>query len=292
MKHAYCIIAHNEPELFHRLIASLDYPDNDIFVHIDRVSDISLFAGVKCEYSGLYFLPKRRRCRWGSLEIVKAEMDLFEFAEKKGQYSYYHLLSGVDFPLKSQKFIHEMLDKTPEFNYIGFAKGDSSDQAVQSRAYRYHLFVRRPGSKNPFDKILSRINQSLLKIQRSLAIKRDYPFTIKKGAQWVSVNSAFCKYLLNVEEEYIKKFRFMRAPDEFFIQTVFSDSPFAGTQYSPDGDEYEQCLREIDWQRGSPYTWKSSDIEQLKSSRKLFARKFSSSYMDVVVSLSESIDVE
>ena len=34
--HAYLILAHNEPAVLERLIALLDYPDNDIYVHWDK----------------------------------------------------------------------------------------------------------------------------------------------------------------------------------------------------------------------------------------------------------------
>ena len=34
------------------------------------------------------------------------------------------------------------------------------------------------------------------------------------------------------------------------------------------------CMREIDWKRGNPYIWQISDLEYLKTSPKLFVRKF------------------
>ena len=39
-------------------------------------------------------------------------------------------------------------------------------------------------------------------------------------------------------------------------------------------DEFEGCLREIDWKRGRPYIWRKEDYEYLSQSNKLFARKF------------------
>ena len=102
-KHAYCILAHNEPELFRRLVLLLDHPENDLFIHIDKRSDISLFQTVSCRYSHMTFIKERRACNWGSLSIVKAEIALFETALRKGPYAYYHLLSGVDMPLKGQE---------------------------------------------------------------------------------------------------------------------------------------------------------------------------------------------
>ena len=78
-------------------------------------------------------------------------------------------------------------------------------------------------------------------------------------------------------------------PDEMVIQSVFASSPFAGTQHQPEGGEYEQCLREIDWERGSPYTWREEDLTTLLSSEKWFARKVSSSHIDLIGLINESI---
>lgn len=40
MKFAYLIMAHNEPYVLEKLIRMLDYPDNDIYIHIDEKSQL------------------------------------------------------------------------------------------------------------------------------------------------------------------------------------------------------------------------------------------------------------
>lgn len=35
MKNAYCILAHNEPEVLVTLLSLLDNKDNDIYIHLD-----------------------------------------------------------------------------------------------------------------------------------------------------------------------------------------------------------------------------------------------------------------
>lgn len=65
MKFAYLIIAHNEPVIFDRLVHLLDDERNDIFVHVDSRSDISLFTGVKPSKAKIYFMPRRRSVYWG-----------------------------------------------------------------------------------------------------------------------------------------------------------------------------------------------------------------------------------
>lgn len=51
---------------------------------------------------------------WGEDSQVECEIFLFNEAYKKGAFDYYHLLSGVDIPLKSNDYIHDFLIKIRE----------------------------------------------------------------------------------------------------------------------------------------------------------------------------------
>ena len=39
MRHAYLIMAHDQPEVLKSLLLCLDHRDNDVFVHLDKKSD-------------------------------------------------------------------------------------------------------------------------------------------------------------------------------------------------------------------------------------------------------------
>ena len=55
---------------------------------------------------------------WGQVSIVRAELLLFSAAlQQKSPYAYYHLLSGVDLPLKSQDEIHAFLRNIKEKSF-------------------------------------------------------------------------------------------------------------------------------------------------------------------------------
>ena len=43
----------------------------------------------------------------------------------------------------------------------------------------------------------------------------------------------------------------------------------------------------IDWERGNPYVWKMEDLQYLLETEHLFARKFDSQNMDVVIKIRE-----
>ena len=82
----------------------LDDERNDIYLHIDKKVVLGsleqdLFRLAKAR---LFVLEQRLDVRWGDISVVKAELLLLETASMKGPYDYYHLLSGVDLPIKSQ----------------------------------------------------------------------------------------------------------------------------------------------------------------------------------------------
>ena len=110
-KHAYLIIAHNEFYILEKLIKLIDNEKNDIFLHIDK--KVKNFDFKKFERmvkkSNLYF-TKRIDVVWASSSQIKCELLMLEEATKKGNYSYYHLISGVDLPIKSQEYIHDFFD--------------------------------------------------------------------------------------------------------------------------------------------------------------------------------------
>ena len=56
-RHAYLILAHKNPRQLRKLIALLDDPRNDIFVHVDR----------KGKYHEMRAGPARSRCRPGQV---------------------------------------------------------------------------------------------------------------------------------------------------------------------------------------------------------------------------------
>ena len=45
-KHAYCIIAHNEPKILATLVELIDDERNDIFLLVDKKTDIGIYDGI------------------------------------------------------------------------------------------------------------------------------------------------------------------------------------------------------------------------------------------------------
>lgn len=114
MRHAFLIIAHNNPFTFQTLIELLDDKDNDIFIHIDKKVNIKDFQSIKCNYSQLIFINNRKDVRWGDFSQIECELELYQYAYNYGKYEYFHLLSGVDLPIKTINIFMTFSTRTEE----------------------------------------------------------------------------------------------------------------------------------------------------------------------------------
>ena len=113
--------------------------------------------------------------------------------------------------------------------------------------------------------------QRRLKIDRSSHVD----FQFYGGANWCSITGKFATYVAEHFHKYKKYFRFTQNSDEFLWQTIVMDSPFRENLYIAGFENnYDACLRYIDWNRGAPYVFRSGDFDELMTSICMFARKF------------------
>lgn len=131
-RHAYCIIAHNEIAIFKVLINLIDDARNDIFVFLDKRADISMFSSVKPKHSNIYFVRDRHNVYWAGYSLTLAEIKVLQYAYDYSEYSYFHLISGVDLPIKSQDYIHDFFKKHDGKEFIGIA-GKASFPLINKR---------------------------------------------------------------------------------------------------------------------------------------------------------------
>ena len=258
MKHAYLILAHHEFALLQTLIGCLDDARNDIYVHIDR--KVRELPELHARQARLTVLERRVDIRWADYSMVEAEFALFAAALKDGPHAYYHLLSGVDLPLKSQDRIHAFFEEHAGQEFIGYTLTEMTPETVR-RMQRWHLFPRHFGRR------------------------RD----ITKGSQWVSLTEAMVQYILGQEDQVRKTFTHTFVPDECVMQTLCWNSPYRDRLYSTASDG-EGCMRLIGWRGSELVDWSAADYDTLAASPALFARKFNSAdpaFIQKIVDLSK-----
>lgn len=283
MKHAYLIIAHNSPQLLKELLQAIDDVRNDIYIHIDIKANININE-LYTEKSLLKILPNRLDARWGDFSLVQIEIMLFEEAVRNGNYSYYHLLSGVDFPIKSQNYIHEYCKKYNGTEFIGFAQ-NVSDKELIWRSQHYFLFSRDFQTNCLVKKLIRAV---YARIQSLVGYKRT-SIVIKKGCQWCSITHNFVVYILKNKDIIQKHFNHTYCPDELFIQTLCWNSEFKDHIYNIE-DEFNSCKRYILWEDSKLLTLDNKDASVLIASDKWFARKFTEKGINTIHDIKEHIE--
>lgn len=285
-KHAYLIMAHNEFKVLELLVAALDDQRNDIYIHFD--AKCKSLPNLKCKVAGLYIVSDRTDVRWGDYSIIEAELSLFECAFKsqphKGvNYLYYHLLSGVDIPLKSQNYIHDFFNKNQGKEFLGYFQG-GLELELQKKVQIYHLFPKH-FSKERCMTLYSVVRAFFCRFQLFFGFKRNKDVCLVRGTQWVSITNDFVEYILSRKKEIWRRFHHTFCADEVYKHSLCWNSDFKDRIYNPN-NEALGCMREINWVISDAGSFLPSftmvDLERLQSSPMLFARKFDELNIDVV----------
>lgn len=269
MRHAFLIIAHNNPEILKAQIEILGSPNVDFYYHIDKKMKIDKHVIKKWTNGHAFFIPSKN-IRWGHFSQVDCELKLIESAINSGrEYDYFHLLSGVDMPIKRFNEIDEFFELHQGNEFIHF-DNPVAEELVRERISYYHIL---PGRKNWERKI----NGGFIKLQKLLKIDRlkKTDWEVQKGANWFSISKNLAKAIVADKKNIKKHFKLSFCGDEVFLQTFVHNSKYRNSLYLLEyNNDYKMCMRYIDWDRGNPYIFKNADIDDLLESEFLFARKF------------------
>lgn len=270
MKHAYLIIAHNRPEELSVLMRFIDDIRNDIYLLIDSKSDVSQFyrATNSVKASTIHVINDVP-VSWGGSSQIVAEMTLFEKAYQSGIYSYYHLLSGVDIPVKTQDYIHDFFEKNSGMNFIQELpwKNPSYDRI---RFDQYHLLQDKLIGKKR--NIWKYIDFASCYVQKAFGVCRFKNKDLKRHINWVSITHNAVHHLVSNKDNILHTYRYTYCCDEVFLLNEILNSKYAET-ISDLG-----CLRFMEWKKQgardiSPRALTISDIDVLNTPMILFARK-------------------
>lgn len=272
-KHAYLIIAHNEFEILNLLIKAIDDKRNDIYILIDK--KVKHVPTISCVYSKLYLLNDKERVdvRWGTRSQIEAEYSLFKVAHKDKKYSYYHLISGVHLPLKSQDDIHSFFDNGEHGEYLQMMP--TTQEEIKFKLLYYHLFSRCYMDKRFIMRNLSIILWRIcLFWEKIIGISRRPKHHYVKSSNWISITQDAVDYLLSLENKIMKEYHHTFCADEFFVATALSESRKMKIINS-------NKLLKVNFDRGNPIKYTLDWYDDLIKSDCLFARKFSSQDLTV-----------
>src|SRR5215467_5924806 len=124
MKLAYIISAYKYPEQLTRLIHRLDTDSTAFFVHVDKKTDHRIYREMVnglSDRQNVRFL-KRHKCVWGDFGHVAATLEgISEIFRTDTQFDYAILLTGQDYPIKSNRDIDAFFEEHKGKPFLEFS---------------------------------------------------------------------------------------------------------------------------------------------------------------------------
>lgn len=274
-KTAILIQCHKNPEQVNLLLKALQHSDIDIYVHVDKKSDIGSQLKTSPQ---IHILPDKYRVdvQWATFSQVRASLNLMRYASHHGKYEHYWICSGQDYPIKPideiVKYLHKWQDKNFVQLWTSKNNGGKENNYDKRAAIYFPEFVlgnetARRIAKRALVELSGGYNRTLPFFRRKTPDNVKFYF----GSSWFCFSGEMEQWMekyLKAHPEYIHFYKNVNCPDESFFQTLLMNSPFKNTR--------EDYLHYVDWPVGknNPKILSIEDAEALKSSNKLMARKF------------------
>nr|GFB75978.1 hypothetical protein [Tanacetum cinerariifolium] len=272
-------MAYKEPQQIEKLITTMTYTGSDFYIHIDKKVNNEQFKYLS-DIEGVVLTKTNLLVNWAGYSFTNAIIQCIKEIFDTGiQYDFINLMSGQDYPIKSNEFIFNFFVNNIGKSFMSYeAYGSEWWSRAKHRVDNYHLtdFVFKG-------------NYRVQQLINLVTPKRKFPlpYILYGGdcATWWTMSKECAEYVVKFIEENpgVRRFaQFTWAPDEYLIPTIVMNSHLKDKIVNNN-------LRYIDWSLGgaNPKILLSEDIENLKQSEKLFARKFD---IKVSYNLLSSID--
>ena len=273
---AVLLLIHNNENQVNRLIKHIA-DDFDVYVHIDKRCSVKInkISNVK--------VFKKYKTYHGSFNQIIATLFLLKEAFNK-KHNRYLLISGQDIPIKSNQEIKDFfLNNNSEYYYCQKLPRECwNGNGGYDRLTKYHNKKKYPRIDIvPKYSISLRLKRKLLHISSKIDRKifqviskrnnRKIDYEFFGGSNWFNFSHLCVKKIfdfLNIDKEYIKRYKWTSCADEIFYQTIIKR--LDGINIINDD------LRYVDWKNGPEYpkVLCVDDYERIIKSNKLFARKF------------------
>lgn len=289
MKLAILLLCHKNPEQINKFLEAMKHPQLSFFIHIDKKNN---FVDDIIKRNDIYILPYElsQNIQWGSISIVQATLNLIEFARVKGEFDYFWLCSGQDFPIKPvNEIVNFFEDKTCNFinlfnskNFTGkYTNYDKRNSLYYPKWILGNSLLQRI-LKRLYIEVTGGYNKTLF-----LNRKNTTNFNFYFGSQWWCLNNKTIEWIIRYCDEHKEYFNFYKncvVSDESFFHTLVLNSPYK--------DEKKDYLHYIDWTecKNSPKTLTLKDFDKIKRSKCLMARKFDINVDNKIIKILSNIN--
>ena len=259
MRIAHLILAHKNPIQLQMLLNALQHDAFHFYIHIDQKANAEPFKHL-INNKNVFLIKKRAKIYWAGYGTIQATINGFEEIPLD-EYDYVNVISAQDFPIKPADEIYNYISQRNGTEFITCLSIET-EWPIAPRVTKYHLINWRFPGKYKLESLLNVILP-----------KRKFPldYKIVGRANWFTLTTKAIKYSLDFlgrNPAVIQYFKYCWGADEFIFSTILYNSIFK--------NNIADYLIYVDWSggRAHPKILTVDDYEAIKSSSKLFARKF------------------
>jgi hypothetical protein len=274
VKKAYIILAHKNEDQLVRLIDRLNDGDSCFFIHIDINSILQQSKELFKNKENIKSLPGINT-QWGSFGLVEATLSaMAAIKETENHYDRVILLSGQDYPIKSNEYINIFLQSSEHRVFMEhFLLPNYKKWRSGGGTYRISKYFFGFGTFYSYAaKTINFLTSYITVFQRSLKN------TMKHfhGSQWWIIDMHSLHYILDYvrdNPQYSSFHKYTFAPDELFFQTILLNSGHDNLIRTVLNDN-KRYMRWVSESSAHPEIIKTVDFDAIYNSSALFARKF------------------
>lgn len=273
IKQALLITAYKNFEHLQELVRFFDDPLFSIYIHIDVKSDINEQDLISLQRYNVT-LVRKYKVNWGGLNHLKAYLLLSKLALEEPSNSYFHLISGQDFPVKSLNFFKLFIEREAGLRrgYLRHEKLPNKNwfRGGMDRLMYYNLYDVLDAKKHK--KLIRKIVRLQIKIGFVRPFYKNFP-QLYGGSTYWTLPREILEYVFKYTDQnprFLKRFSHSFCAEEIYFQTIILNSTFKDQVVNNN-------LRYIDWSKGrgsTPVFLDERDYDVIMAGDYLFARKF------------------
>lgn len=193
--HAFLIIAYKQPRLLKRIVEVLNSPNHFFFIHIDgKTNNYNVFKQLLSNFPNVHFHDERIKVYHAGVSELDATLALLKDIKESGiTFDYIHIISGQDYPLRSNQQFDAFFEKTDEsFMYFNNKELEEHLKPFYESCTRYFHFNN---TNSRVSKIYERLGLYHL---TQLFYKRKKIHNLYGGWAWFSWNKQVTDYVLDI----------------------------------------------------------------------------------------------
>lgn len=224
MRIAYLVLAYKDAGFLKREVDALSTENCTFFIHIDLKSDIEEFSAIKGR--NIVFIDRRIPVFWAEFSGVEAALELMRQAmEDANEYDYFILLSGSEYPLRSNRYIESFLERNRGTEFMSLVKmpNEAAGKPLW-KINRIRVQSNRPARRFAM-RVLAKIGLAQRDYRKYLGGLEPY-----SGDTWWALSREACAYILQFVErnkQVSEYFRSVFVPEESFFHTILGNSRFS-----------------------------------------------------------------